>query len=85
MNPPKPKKMGCKRMLGSTGFVRCVFVFGGKYTVYVILLYHGVLKDLLQDDDMLDDENKGQRSRKNSFLHSRYIKVHCTLYILATS
>ena len=49
------------------------------------MLYYGVLKDLLQDDGMLDDEDKGQRSRKSSFLHNRYIKVHCTLYILATS
>ena len=68
-------------MLGSTGFLRCVFVGRGsiKYT-----LYHGVLKDLLQDDDMLDDDYKGRRSRKSSCLQNTYIKlikIPCTLFL----
>ena len=43
--------------------------------------YHGVLKDLLQDDGMLDQGDKGRRSRKSSCLHNTYIKVHCTLFL----
>lgn len=54
MNPPKPKKMGWKRMLGSTGFFAVHVCLGGSIQY---MLYQGVLKESLQDDDMLDDED----------------------------
>ena len=79
MNPPKPKTMGwCWVQRDLRG--ACLFLEGSILSI-PYMLYHGVLKDLLQDDDIVDDEDKGRRSRKSSCLQNTYIKLHCTLFL----